>query len=477
MAVTVATEAIKIDPEVVLLDIENFTYIHQGAPPHWYAKLLGRQVYPGRFEQYLKGLGVEYHRLPRPATSTCDSQLPEEVSSELDDAVQSDLFTYLRTDHLEDYPWLSSFTGRRLREVSSPLFPSLVEYLQTNNVTTVYIPNGRVTHQRLSIMAAGAAKCAIRFYEIGRALPNSAYIGDCQIHDRESTQREAKEVAKTLPESKKRQIAREWLAQRMMPGSLLNQYSKTWANPAAKKNQSGFHGQQAVFFTSSADEFSSYGKKWASQSWNHQYEAFAAVLSVLTPRGVSCTLRVHPNLANKGQKYFKRELAHVTFLKKQFPSIRVIWHTDPVSSYDLVQSGDYIFVGRSTLGLEASLLGKAVWTTTPSRYDEVADIRKLLSPASISDSYLDLWEVDTRGSEDFVSYWASQDYPFVVDESEWSDWDYREATLFLRMGNLLLKNSLIHNLHVTRCELRVVVRKTNLSALFSCAHTGREERF
>jgi hypothetical protein len=38
---------------------------------------------------------------------------------------------------------------------------------------------------------------------------------------------------------------------------------------------------RAVFFSSSVDEFASYGVAWKLDHWGNQYEAFDAIMSVL----------------------------------------------------------------------------------------------------------------------------------------------------------------------------------------------------
>lgn len=454
-AVTVAAEAIKNDADVTLLDIEDFTYIHQGLPPAWYARLVGHRVYTDNFRKFLQNLGVKWEKLPRPKKSNQMSQVPDRVLEELEDALKSDLFTYLRTDRLDDYPWFSSFTERQIRNASLPLYNELVSYFIQKARPTVYIPNGRVAHQRLAILAAETAGCVVKFYEIGRALPQSAYIGNCQIHDREATQEEARELAKQTDQGSRKKVAENWLVNRMAPGSSINPFSRVWHESTTASNSSTAPNERlnAVIFTSSADEFSSYGAKWATQTWKDQFEAFTSILKVLEQQGVNCTLRVHPNLVNKGRKYIARELSKTRELQIAFPSLRVIGHRDPVSSYDLVRESDYVFVGRSTLGLEASLLGKSVWTTTPARYDEIADVRRLHDPSDVTDEYLRPWSVDPSGAQAFVAYWVSQDVPFVAGDSEWCDWNLSRPPIGIRVGTLLIRNSIAHKLHLIKLEV------------------------
>ena len=461
VASTVAFEARKQDSDITVLDVENFTYVHQGLPPVWYARLFGHKVYPGAFQEYLRSINVGYRVLESPGSRRVEPELTEEIAAKLEDAIKSDLFTYFRTDRLEDHPILAPYTARQIRRLSKPLFGELVNYFRSQEVDTVYVPNGRVAHQRLALLAAHEAGCKLRFYEIGRAVPDSAYIGDYQVHDREKTQTQARTVSSKFSRKQKKAAANDWLSRRMMPSSQINIFSKAWANSQELGSSSDKRatGKNAVLFTSSADEFSSYGEKWATQSWSDQFEAFTTILVQLGRHDVRATLRIHPNLINKSPKYVKREIIEIQRLKSKFPHLSIIGPTEPINSYSLVLDSDYIFVGRSTLGLEASLLGKCVWTTTPARYDEVADVRKLHEASDAVKENLSLWDASPSGAEDFVSYWTSEDYPFVATDQKWCTWNISNPPQSMRVANLLIQNSAIQRFLLILWEVRLVINR------------------
>lgn len=460
VAVTVAALAIKHDSEVTLLDIEDFTYVHQAPPPGWYMQLIGEQPQQLNLKQVLTEMGLTVERLSRDHGRGKLEALPHQVESELEESIRSDLFTYLRTDRLTDHPWLARHTARRIRKLSVPLFRVLSEYIETKKVDTVFIPNGRVAHQRLALLAAKRAGCTVRFYEIGRALPQSVYIGNQQVHDREKIQSEAKRYRATQPFRKS--IAADWLARRMDSSSTFNPFSETWKNTRSARElySDNETPEKAVFFTSSADEFSSYGEAWTGHSWSDQFEAFSSVLSLFLSKGVECTIRVHPNLINKGPKYFRRELKNVAELKQKFPSLRVVNFAEAVSSYDLLAESDYVFVGRSTLGLEGNLMGKSVWTMTPARYDEVADVKQLHHSAEVTPENLKTWRVDCEGAENLIAYWASLDYPFVLQDDSAPDQISLARKTARQIGQLLIKNSPVHKVHIARLETLRLYRKS-----------------
>jgi hypothetical protein len=208
-----------------------------------------------------------------------------------------------------------------------------------------------------------------------------------------------------------------------------------------------------VFFSSSVDEFASYGAAWKLDSWASQYEAFDSIIGLLQSQGVSCQLRIHPNLTNKSHLYFQREVKEIQALTRKHPALKVFWHNEPINSYELVRNADYVVVGRSTLGLEASLMGKCVWTTTAARYDLVADVRPALSAQAVTKKNFALWKVDPYGAQRFVAYWALQDHEFSFGERSWSTWDSFRPPAILRPGQLLVQNPVRHKIHMLATEI------------------------
>jgi hypothetical protein len=236
-------------------------------------------------------------------------------------------------------------------------------------------------------------------------------------------------------------------------GLAIHPYNSGWVELEADSSSrvSGLR-PLAVFFSSSVDEFASYGGSWASHQWNDQYEAFEAIIGLLQSQGVRCVLRLHPNLVNKNRHYVDREISRVRLLKQRHSATEILSHTDTTNSYALLKAADYVIVGRSTLGLEASCLGKCVWTTTAARYDDIADVKRIFGAEDVTPHNLSLWQVNPLGAGRFVSYWVIQDHPFRYGENEWATWDSLRTPLSMKIGSLLVKNSLAHKLHLIRLE-------------------------
>ena len=434
--------------DVTVLDISRFSYVSQDLPPRWFARLCGQDVFPGALERVLATEGISLRILSPRARAAA---LPDGVAEQFDEGVFSELVTYLRTDSPQMNRWFHRYTERKIRQRAAPLFDSLTALLRESDYERVILPNGRVAHLRLALMACTVSKVPVEYFEIGRALENSYYLGTQQIHDREGTQAEVTTVTAHLSDTQVADIAHQWLTTRMTTGLAIHPYNTDWSE-ATDTPASNINEPLAVFFTSSVDEFTSYGGSWQAHTWADQYEAFDAIVRLLLARGVRCVLRVHPNLRNKSREFVQRELRRVEEIAKGHPQLVVLFHTDPMSSYDLLKAADYVIVGRSTLGLEGSCLGKCVWTTTAARYDNVADVRRALNESDVSDENFTVWTVNPTGAQRFVAYWVSQDNPLTYGEHNWSSWDSLRTPTLMRIGNLLTRNSLVHKAHLVRLE-------------------------
>ena len=439
--------------ETIVLNISDYSYVTQGLPPRWYANLVGHDVFPNALENFLFENQILYSRAKQPQ-SGASAPLPQHVEEQFEQAIDSDLTTYLRTDTPKIESWFYRYTRRKISETSRGVYWEVRNRLQSAHFDLVLIPNGRVPEQRLAWLAALDEKVKVEFYEIGRATEASYYRGGTQVHDRTNSQAEVFQATADLSDTEVDKVAAQWLSTRSHTGLAIHPFGEKWE----ARKQSGTDQIQpkflkAVFFSSSVDEFASYGESWNVHSWKDQYHAFGAVMRILQKNNVKCILRIHPNLLNKSGDNVKREIKQLRELKKQFPDLTIVPPGDKTNSYDLLEQADFVIVGRSTLGLEGSCMGKPVWTTTAARYDDVADIRKLHHPEDVNESGLTRWKVNSMKAKRFVAYWVIQDHPFRVAEKRWSTWDSMRAPKPLRLGTLLLKNAVPHKIHLLRLGL------------------------
>ena len=433
--------------EVSLLDIGHYSAITQDFPPAWIARALGQRVFPDRFEEVLKELRVRYYQPHAPTNGSVSP--PVERWNECLQAIDSELLTYFRIPSLS----AESKAMTRLRELITKnalaTYSAIFSWLGEHQANELIIPNGRTSRQKIARVAAEELGIAVRFYEKGRARRNSYYLGTTQPHDRIESQNEVASLTKYLSPEKIFQLSEQWLEERINPSSDINSFSAAWGHSSSalspKKTK-----PLAVFFPSSTDEFLAFGPMWNIDEWKSQFQAFDLIMSILEKKGCHLVLRFHPSLGEKSREYFRQTVAGVEELQRRHPSLVIHWHNSTVNSYDLVFHADYVVVERSTIGLEANLMGKPVWLNQAAQWDLVADVRQALSSSQITDEFLTPWDVDVSGAREFVAYWMLQEHPLRYSWKHWATWDPDSAPWSLRLATLLTRNPWSHRVQLAR---------------------------
>ena len=427
---------------VSVVDLAPTTTIRQGFPPNYLTRIFGQTVKTTAFGEVLESLGASYVILPE---SVNELSIPQEHLEPIRIAVDSELLTYFRLDHIPN-----SREARLLRASlesnSVRTYWSLRALWSADTPDEVLVPNGRTSRQKAARLVAESLNIPVRLYENGRAQKNSYYLGTTQPHDRIASQAEVASLTSSMEPGEASSLARKWLESRMSSSGGTNIFSASW-NPIEKSQGAGVR-KRAVFFASSFDEFLAFGPMWTIDEWSSQFEAFDLIMSVLEKRGVDLVLRLHPNLASKSRRYFQREVREIFALQKKHPSLKIHWHNSPVNSYQLVAESDYVIVERSTIGLEASLMGKPIWATQATQWDQVADIRQLLTPSDVTEEALQLWAPSPQGAELFVAYWMIQEHPLRFASDTWATWDPENPPPAMKALQLALPNSVTHKIRL-----------------------------
>lgn len=391
-------------------------------------------------------LGADYYLLPHAEEH---HSLPQDHAEPLRVAMESELLTYFRLDHIpntrEAQTLRTSLESNAIRT-----YWSLQELWTLHRPDEVLVPNGRTSRQKAARLVAESLGIPVRLYENGRAQRNSYYLGSTQPHDRLASQAEVTSLTSTLSGDEIRQLATRWLESRMSGSKGTNSFTGAW-DSLQQANTSNSR-PTAVFFASSFDEFLAFGPMWTIDEWSSQFHAFDMIMTILEKRGVDLVLRLHPNLASKSRRYFRREVSEIRELQRKHPSLRIHWHNSPVNSYQLVSDANYVIVERSTIGLEASLMGKPVWATQATQWDQVADVRQLLKPSDVTEESLKLWKSSPEGAQRFVAYWMIQEHPLRYQASDWASWDPENAPSTMKALQLALPNSWRHKARLISLE-------------------------
>jgi hypothetical protein len=431
---------------VELIDISTWTTISQDLPPHFVARVLGHEARHQAFAEVVHSLGATIVAPSSPSASP--NQVRAEHRSDVDTAIESELLTYFRADKLPHTRAVTSLRAKLARGVLKTYW-ALDALWSAAPPDHVFIPNGRTSRQKAARKVAEHYGIPVTLYENGRARPDSYYAGGTQPHDRIASQAEVDQLTKKLSRKAIEALADEWLSLRMAPSGGTNSFSGLWQAgvPAARSDR-----KTAVFFASSFDEFLAFGPMWTIDSWSHQFEAFDSMMSILERSGVDLVLRLHPNLGTKSRRYFLREVRDIKALAAKHPTLKVYWHNDSVNSYDLVKSADYVIVERSTIGLEANMMGKPVWITQASQWDLIADIRQVLKPGDITEELMKLWSADPYPAQKFAAYWMIQERPLRYSWESWSSWNPDRPPFRMKAAVLAVRNPWRHKLQLLALE-------------------------
>lgn len=435
--------------DVTVLDIGRFGTVFQDFPPEWAVRLAGHTTHRQRFIEVIESVGANLTVLDSHQTPTITP--PESRQAECLQAIESELLTYFRQETLNNDERYVRWMRKNLTRQAFACYAALHTWLSQNAPDLVVIPNGRTSRQKMARIAAGNIGIGVKFYENGRATKDSYYLGTTQPHDRVASQAEVDSLTSHLSTSEISALAQSWLSERMNPTSGTNTFSAGWGNTPQSEDATKSR-ERAVFFSSSADEFLAFGPMWNIDQWSSQFQAFDMFMERLSNNDMDLILRIHPNLSGKSQKYFRATVAEIKELQKKYPGLVVHWHNSPANSYELAQSADYVIAERSTIALEANLMGKPVWINQAAQWDRIADVRQVLQPSDIETDDLTPWEVDTSRAERFIAYWVIQEHPLRYSWKEWSSWNPEAAPLVMKLASLLGKNPLSHKRHLLSLE-------------------------
>ena len=340
-------EELSMIRKVVLCDFTELTYPAYRRP-FWIRHILS--VFPD-----LEVWKPSYRKLNRQSIET--DLLPHVVS-----AVDSVFMSSWRTSERVARSLLQESFKRKASQSFIQTFFATQELLSHAPTNLLAIqPNGRLPAEsaiKLAITKWGNETRQAKFlhYEIGITNANF-YLQDYAPLDRKSIENDFEYTLPRLGPLEFR-AAEDWLESRQNPHTNTNEFAGRF-KPLGEMRAGHF---DAVFFTSSADEFIGMGPSWNS-AWPSQYHAFRKVMQRMRDVGLErFALRFHPNMLNKSSVSFDAELREAAVQLSDF-GVQVYGPESDVSSYDLVKASDRVIVSGSTLAMEATHLGVPVWCT------------------------------------------------------------------------------------------------------------------
>lgn len=428
--------------KVSYLDISQYSFPRVGSPQNsLFVALKLRSPLDRRFEsegyERCKLAPVDRELLKRGITS---NPLSVEGETEIRVGVNSQSVSFFRNtfdDPNQRKPRFVEKFERKNEGRAISLYLRISALLSTGQFDHVVLSNGRFAAQRACAEAAKSLGIDISYLELDS--PNTFIWERYPIHDREAMQSEARKFFSKLSKHEIREAYEAWKGPRTGKAFAGNDFAGSWRTRETTDFLERISKPYDVFFTSSKDEFEAVGPQWWLDEWGKdQYAAFVAVLKKKQEIGDSSrsVIRVHPNLQTKSSSLQDLELEKLQSITREFPEVFVIGPKDPVNSYDLVKLANRVFVSNSTIGLEASALGKPVFCSRATRYDIAADVKRIHSQRDLTEENLRPWAVDTSGAQGLLAYWHLRGYPLLTPYSAWEDVDPIVAPLRTRTSFL-----------------------------------------
>lgn len=286
--------------------------------------------------------------IPKVFTNVADLQKLKIDNFEIGYAISSSIISMYRDPN----PILGSNLIERYITSSLGVYFSLINYLKSNKTDIVYIFNGRLAQTRAVLRACNllGVKCLI--HERGNSQNYYSLFENTSIHNIKNTQKLIKETWEKADPFNKEAIAEKWYQTRI-GGKMENWYS--FLEDQIHTLPEGWDPNKIniLICNSSEDEFASLGEEWKNPFYANQTEG---ILKMVTDgaelSNVHFYLRIHPHLikVNNENVKFLHELS--------FKNLTVIPAVSKISTYHLVKHASKIITFGSTIGIEATYLGK-----------------------------------------------------------------------------------------------------------------------
>lgn len=236
------------------------------------------------------------------------------------------------------------------------IFRSARNFLQELRPDLLYVFNGRFYREKAFWRAASELSIETNFIErFSPTWHNRYFEFKSPVHDISYRCRIMQSFTQSYSQhhgrAKSEEVGFRWFAERI-DGKAKNSLVSNGNNFRRPEGYS----KQIVFFHSSEDEL--FVTKLGSTKWVNQISFLRELVEhVKLHPEIHLVVRLHPNLATKSPRDIRR---WINFSKSnQGSNTTFLTHKSDVNSYDLIRSSDFVLTFGSTIGVEASYLGKS----------------------------------------------------------------------------------------------------------------------
>lgn len=395
--------------EPVILDVSILNFGLGDAYNSRFLKFLGLTSPTISFHKELHTIGI---RIEYPAIKPTARILPDFVSDAIHDAAVSALISYARDADVNHESIKMRSLWRRLVTGGAATFEVLEKLLSTETYEEILIPNGRFPYQRAAIEAARVHSMPITYFEKGD-FSDATFMHKYSALDRIASQEDVPQFLSQFDSSLIEKTGAKWFSLRrpVNGGTTTNIYTRNFSSNGPLEVEPEYNW--VGIFSSSQDEFASLGNEWHIHSWDSQFAAIASVLRYLG-QNKHVYLRIHPNLATKAHRAYKKELREIAALQKEFPNLKIYMHDEKVNSYELIQLSEKVIVWDSTIGLEALALGTPAFELAASYYDIHTEIPMIFSPSDLQKLNQN-FTPSTQKAIEFAAYLQLREYPITEE--------------------------------------------------------------
>lgn len=263
-------------------------------------------------------------------------------------AISSSVISILRDPN----PELGANLIERYIISSLGVYFSMINYLKNNKTDIVYVFNGRLAQTRAVLRACNLLGIKCLIHERGNSQNFYSIFENTSVHDINNTQRLIKETWEKADSLEKISIAEKWYQTRI-GGKMENWFS--FLEDQEHTLPEGWDSRKinVLICNSSEDEFASLDEEWKNPFYENQTEGIIKMVTDgASLSNVHFYLRIHPNLSKVNNENVKGLHA------LSYGNLTVIPASSKISTYHLVQHASKTITFGSTIGAEATYMGK-----------------------------------------------------------------------------------------------------------------------
>lgn len=229
---------------------------------------------------------------------------------------------------------------------------SMLNYLRDNPTDVVYTFNGRFSHTKAVLRACNKLGVKCLLHERGNSVNYYSLFENTPIHDLKNTHNLIEKAWTEADPEERERVATEWYTTRI--GGKMQNWFSFLADQVIELPEGWDRSKRnIVICNSSEDELASLGDDWKNTLYKNQLEGITRIIADgASMENTHFYLRIHPHLA----KVTNEDVKQVAAMKADY--LTVIPATSKLSTYHLVREADKTITFGSTIGMEATFLGK-----------------------------------------------------------------------------------------------------------------------